>query len=222
METKTSYSSMAAKPPPKANNATPTGQQPTKAKNPSGPKRNPDRFLGHNQTDLKGILIPEDANVKHYNELKDRLETPRGSKYIPQVGSSIEHLIRFEQKNFAPTKPTATEYSTAISDPVTQTTQMVEVPGLKETLMDMYKEELKKKAGEWIQYQRDMEKMYRLVLGQIDDGMKAKLKGLKSWQTIDSSKCIVELLKAVHDLCFQSSRTKVHPITNVLRAIQKY
>eukprot|EP00536_Pseudo-nitzschia_multiseries_P006584 jgi/Psemu1/15677/gm1.15677_g len=143
METKTSYSSMAAKPPPKANNATPTGQQPTKAKNPSGPKRNPNQFLGHNQTDLKGILIPEDANAKHYPPLRR----------------------------------------------------------LKETLMDMYKEELKKKADEWIQYQRDMEKMYRLAFGQIDDGMKAKLKGLKSWQTIDSSKCIVELLKAL--LCTQ-------------------
>eukprot|EP00536_Pseudo-nitzschia_multiseries_P018289 jgi/Psemu1/54931/gm1.54931_g len=42
-----------------------------------------------------------------------------------------------------------------------------------------------------------------------------------SWKVIDSSKCIVELLKAVRDLCFQSSRTKVHPITNVIRAIQK-
>eukprot|EP00536_Pseudo-nitzschia_multiseries_P008128 jgi/Psemu1/19635/gm1.19635_g len=70
-----SYSSMVAKPPPKANDATPNGQQPNKAKNPSGPKRNPNRFLGHNQTDLKGILIPEDANAKHYNELTDRLET---------------------------------------------------------------------------------------------------------------------------------------------------
>eukprot|EP00536_Pseudo-nitzschia_multiseries_P008127 jgi/Psemu1/19634/gm1.19634_g len=87
--------------------------------------------------------------------------------------------------------------------------QMVEVPGLKETLMDMYKEELKKKADEWIQYQQDMEKMYGLTLGQIDDGMKAKLKGLKSWRTINTSKCIVELLKAVRNLCFQSSRTKL-------------
>eukprot|EP00536_Pseudo-nitzschia_multiseries_P007265 jgi/Psemu1/17421/gm1.17421_g len=199
--------------------ATITG--PTKAKNPSGPKRNPDRFLGHNQTDLKGILIPEDANAKHYHELKDRLETLGGSKYIPQVGSSIEHLTRFERKDFAPTKPTVAKYSTTVTDPVTQTMQMVEVPGLKETLMDMYKEELKKKADEWIHYQRDMEKMYRLALGQIDDGMKAKLKGLKSWKSIDTSKCIVELLKAVRDLCFQSSRTKVHPVTNMLRAIRK-
>eukprot|EP00536_Pseudo-nitzschia_multiseries_P015226 jgi/Psemu1/41694/gm1.41694_g len=84
METKSSYSSMAAKPPPKVNDATTNGQQPTKAKNPSGPKRNPDRFLGHNQTDLKGILIPEDANAKLYNELKDRLETLDRLKYIPQ------------------------------------------------------------------------------------------------------------------------------------------
>eukprot|EP00536_Pseudo-nitzschia_multiseries_P016065 jgi/Psemu1/44823/gm1.44823_g len=51
--------------------------------------------------------------------------------------------------------------------------------------------------------------------------MKAKLKGLKTWKTIDSSKCIVELLKAVRDLCFQSSRTKVHTVTNELRAIRK-
>eukprot|EP00536_Pseudo-nitzschia_multiseries_P013696 jgi/Psemu1/36055/gm1.36055_g len=197
METKTSYSSMAAKPlPNKANDATTTG--PTKAKNPSGPKQNPDRFLGHNQTDLKGILIPEDANAKHYHELKDRLETLGGSKYIPQVGSSIEHLTRFERKDFAPTKPTVAKYSTTVTDPVTQTMQMVEVPGLKETLMNMYKEELKKKADEWIHYQREMEKMYRLALGQIDDGMKAKLKGLKSWKSIDTSKCIVELLKAYY------------------------
>eukprot|EP00536_Pseudo-nitzschia_multiseries_P000625 jgi/Psemu1/1428/gm1.1428_g len=220
IETKTSYSSVAAKPPPKANDAAPNGQQPPKAKNP-GPKRNPDRFLGHNQTDLKGILIPKDASAKHYNELKDRLETLGGLKYIPQVKSSIEHLIRFKRKDFSPIKPTASEYPTAVVDPATQTTQMVEVPGLKDTLMDMYKEELKKKADEWIQYQRDMEKVYCLALGQIDNGMKAKLKGLKSWKTIDSSKCIVELLKAVRDLCFQSSRTKVHPITNVPRAIQK-
>eukprot|EP00536_Pseudo-nitzschia_multiseries_P010661 jgi/Psemu1/26659/gm1.26659_g len=209
METKTSYSSMAAKPPSnKANDATTTS--PTKAKNPSGPKRNPDRFLGHNQTDLKGILIPEDASAKHY-----LLETLGGSKYIPQVGSSIEHLTRFERKDFAPTKPTVAEYSTTVTDPVTQTMQMVEVPGLKETLLDMYKEELKKKADEWIHYQCNMEKMYRLALGQIDNGMKAKLKGLKSWKSIDTSKCIVELLKAVRDLCFQSSRTKVHPQRNL-------
>eukprot|EP00536_Pseudo-nitzschia_multiseries_P016066 jgi/Psemu1/44824/gm1.44824_g len=153
METKTSYSSMAAKPASKANDATPNGQQPPKAKSPSGPKRSPDRFLGHNQTDLKAILIPEDASAKHYNELKDRLETLGGSKYIPQVGSSIEHLIRFERKDFAPIKPTASEYSTVVINPATQTTQMVEVPGLKDTLMNMYKEELKKKADEWIQYQ---------------------------------------------------------------------
>eukprot|EP00536_Pseudo-nitzschia_multiseries_P005727 jgi/Psemu1/13340/gm1.13340_g len=207
MEAKTSYSSVAAKPPPKANDATLTNS--TKPKNSTGPKRSLGRFVGHNQTDLKGILIPEDASAKRYNELKDRLETLGGSKYIPQVGSSIEHLIRFERKNFAPTKPTAAEYSTPVTDPVTQDTQMVEVPVLKETLMDMYKEELKKKADEWIQYQRDTEKMYRVALGQIDDGMKAKLKGLKSWKAINGSKCIVELLKAVH------------PITNVLRAIWK-
>eukprot|EP00536_Pseudo-nitzschia_multiseries_P000730 jgi/Psemu1/1664/gm1.1664_g len=179
MEAKTYYSSVAAKPPPKANDAPPTNS--ATPKNPAATKRNPDRFVGHNQTDLKGILIPEDASAKHYNELKDRLETLGGSKYIPQ--------------------PTAVEYSTPVTDPVTQDTQMVKVPGLKETLMDMYKEELKKKADEWIQYQRDTEKMYR--------------------NTIDSSKCIVELLKAVRDLCFQSSQTKVHPITNVLRAIRK-
>eukprot|EP00536_Pseudo-nitzschia_multiseries_P009547 jgi/Psemu1/23528/gm1.23528_g len=221
MEAKTSYSSMAAKPLAKANDASPTTNNMPKLKNPTGAKRNLDRFVGHNQTDLKGILIPEDANAKHYNELKDRLGTLGGSKYIPQVGSSIEHLVRFERKDFAPTKPTAAEYSTAVTDPITQDIQMVEVPGLKDTLMDMYKEELKKKANEWIQYQRDMEKVYQLALGQIDDGMKAKLKGLKSWKAIDSSKCIVELLKAVRDLCFQSSRTKVHPITNVIWAIRK-
>eukprot|EP00536_Pseudo-nitzschia_multiseries_P014945 jgi/Psemu1/40719/gm1.40719_g len=220
METKTPYSSMAAKPPPKANGAKSNGQQP-KAKNPSGAKPNPDRFLGHNQTDLKGILIPEDVSAKHYNELKDRLETLGGSKYIPQIGSSIEYLIRFERKDFASTnKPTAMEYSTTVTNPVTQTMQMVEVPRLKEILMNMYKEELKKKADEWIQYQRDMEKVYRLALGQIDNWMKAKLKGLKSWKTISTSKCIVELLKTVWDLCFQSSQTKVHPVMNVLRAIQ--
>eukprot|EP00536_Pseudo-nitzschia_multiseries_P000823 jgi/Psemu1/1867/gm1.1867_g len=129
METKTSYSSVAAKPPPKANNAKSNGQQP-KTKN-STAKRNPHRFVGHNQTDLKGILIPEDASAKHYNELKERLKTLRGSKYIPQVGSSIKHLAA----------------------------QTVKIPGLKETLMDVYyKEELKKKANEGIQYQRDMEK----------------------------------------------------------------
>eukprot|EP00536_Pseudo-nitzschia_multiseries_P002071 jgi/Psemu1/4799/gm1.4799_g len=221
MEAKTSYSSVAAKPP-KANDATPTTGQQAKAKNAtSSTKRNPDRFLGHNQTDLKGILIPEDASAKHYHELKDRLKTLGGLEYIPQVGSSIEHLIRFKRKDFAPTKPTATEYSTTVTDPATQTTQMVEVPGLKETLMDMYKEELKKKADEWIQYQRDMEKIYRLALGQVDDGMKAKLKGFKSWKAIDDSKCIVELPKAIRNLCFQSSRTKVHPVTNMLRAIRK-
>eukprot|EP00536_Pseudo-nitzschia_multiseries_P012709 jgi/Psemu1/32890/gm1.32890_g len=206
METKTSYSSMAAKPPSnKANDATTTG--PTKAKNPSGPKRNPDRFLGHNQTDLKGILIPEDASAKHYHELKDRLETLGGLKYIPQVGSSIEHLTRFERKDFVPTKPTGAKYSTTVTD-----------PGYTNHANGG---ELKKKADEWIHYQRDMEKMYCLALGQIDDGMKAKLKGLKSWKTIDTSKCIVELLKAVRDLCFQSSRTKVHPVTNMLREIWK-
>eukprot|EP00536_Pseudo-nitzschia_multiseries_P018686 jgi/Psemu1/56796/gm1.56796_g len=194
MEAKTSYSSMAAKPPPKANDAPPT--KATKPKNPTSTKCSPDRFVGHNQTDLKGILIPEDATAKHYNELKDRLETLGGSKYIPQVGSSIKHLVQFKRKDFAPTKPTAAEYS-------------MPVPGLKEILMDTYKEELKKKANEWIQYQRDMEKLYRLALSQIDDGMKAKLKALNSWKAIDNSKCIVALLKAVQDLCFQSSQTKL-------------
>eukprot|EP00536_Pseudo-nitzschia_multiseries_P004503 jgi/Psemu1/10103/gm1.10103_g len=210
MEPKTSYSNMAAKPPPKANDATTNGPPP-KPKNQTT-KRDPDRFVGHNQTDLKGILVPEDATAKHYNGLKERLETLRGSKYVPQVGSSIEHLIRFERKDFVPTKPTAQEYSTTVTDPVTQTAQAMEVSGLKETLMNMYKEELKKKADVWIQYQRDMmEKMYRLTLGQIDDGMKAKLKGLKAWKSIDSSKCVVELFNC----------TKVHPVTNVLRAVQK-
>eukprot|EP00536_Pseudo-nitzschia_multiseries_P018200 jgi/Psemu1/54543/gm1.54543_g len=179
MEAKTSYSSMAAKPPTKANDASPTHV--TKPKNPTGNKRNLDQFVGHNQSDLKEMLIPEDANAKHYNELKDRLKT---------LGL----------------QPTAAEYLTPVTDPVTQETQM---------------DELKKKADEWIQYQRDMEKVYRLALGQINDGMKAKLKGLKSWKAIDSSKCIVALLKAVRDLCFQSSRTKVHPITNVIRTIRK-
>eukprot|EP00536_Pseudo-nitzschia_multiseries_P005129 jgi/Psemu1/11821/gm1.11821_g len=184
MKAKTSYSSVAAKPP-KANDTTPTTGQQAKAKNTTSTKRNLDRFLGHIQTDLKGILIPEDASAKHFHELKDRLETLGESKYIPQ------------------------------------TTQMAEVPGLKETLMDMYKEELKKKADEWIQYQRDMEKIYRLALGQVNDGMKAKLKGLKLWKAIDNSKCTVKLLKAIRDLCFQSSQTKVHPVTNMLRAIRK-
>eukprot|EP00536_Pseudo-nitzschia_multiseries_P013542 jgi/Psemu1/35536/gm1.35536_g len=179
------------------------------------------RFVGHNQTDLKGILIPEDANAKHYNELKERLETLGGSKCIPQVGSSIEHLVQFEHEDFAPTKPTAKEYSTIVVDPVTQAAQTVKILGLKETLMDMYKEELKKKADEWIQYQCDMEKVYRLTLEQINDRMKAKQKGLKAWKAIDSSKCVVELLKAVRDLCFQSSQIKVHPVTIVLRAIHK-
>eukprot|EP00536_Pseudo-nitzschia_multiseries_P017828 jgi/Psemu1/52760/gm1.52760_g len=220
METKTSYSSVSAKSP-KAHDATPTTGQQTKANNTTGTKRNPDRFLGHNQTNLKGILIPKDASAKHYHELKDRLETLEGPKYIPQVGSSIKHLIRFKRNDFAPTKPTVMEYSTTVTYPATQTTQVVEVPGLKETLMDMYKEELKKKADEWIQYQQDMEKIYRLTLGQVDDGINTKLKGPKLWKAIDDSKYIVELLKEIWDLCFQSSQTKVHPVTNVLRAIRK-
>eukprot|EP00536_Pseudo-nitzschia_multiseries_P005407 jgi/Psemu1/12510/gm1.12510_g len=163
------------------NDAGSYGHQP-KTKN-STAKRNPNRFVGHNQTDLKGILIPEDASAKHYKELKEQLETLGGSKYIPQ--------------------PTAKEYSTFVTVLVTQTVQT-------------------KKANEWIQYQRDLEKVYRLALGRIDDGKKAKLKGLKAWKAIDSSKCIVELLKAVRHLCFQSSHAKVvHPVTNVLRAICK-
>eukprot|EP00536_Pseudo-nitzschia_multiseries_P006425 jgi/Psemu1/15182/gm1.15182_g len=105
MEAKTSYSSVTARPP-KASDTTPTTGQQAKAKNATGTKRNPDRFLGHNQTDLKGILIPDAASAKHYHGLKDRLETLGGSKYIPQVGSSIEYLVRFERKDFAPTKPT--------------------------------------------------------------------------------------------------------------------
>eukprot|EP00536_Pseudo-nitzschia_multiseries_P015592 jgi/Psemu1/43163/gm1.43163_g len=198
MEAKTScYStSIAAKSPQKNANG---------ANNATGTNRNPDKFTGHNQTDLKEILvvllIPEDATTKHYyNELKEWLETLGGSNYIPQVGSSIKALVvQFEQKDFAPTKPTtAREDSKEVKDgEATGESHTVEIPDLTGTLLDMYKEELKKKANQWIhQHQRDMENVCRLVLGQIDDRMKAKLKGLKD-------------------------QTKVHPVTNARRAIQK-
>eukprot|EP00536_Pseudo-nitzschia_multiseries_P000565 jgi/Psemu1/1289/gm1.1289_g len=78
-----------------------------------------------------------------------------------------------------------------------QKTKTVKVADLKVTLMNMYKEE--QKADKWIQYQRDMEKVYRLALGQIDNEMKAKLKkkGLSQWKEIDDEKCIIKLMKAL-------------------------
>eukprot|EP00536_Pseudo-nitzschia_multiseries_P012454 jgi/Psemu1/32147/gm1.32147_g len=186
-----------------------------------GTKRNPDKFAGHNQTDLKGILIPEDATAKHYLELKERLETLGGSKYIPKAGLSIKALTRFKRKDFDSTEPTANEYSREVINDATNEAQTVEISNWKETLMVMYKEKINKKADKWIQYQRDMEKMHQLTLGQIDNGMKAKLKGLAEWKAISEPKCIIKLLKAVHNLCFQSSRTKVHPVTNAMRDVRK-
>eukprot|EP00536_Pseudo-nitzschia_multiseries_P010889 jgi/Psemu1/27326/gm1.27326_g len=144
MEANTFYSAMAAKPPQKNplttinNNTQPRGKGPGGNSN-TNTKRL-EKFTGHNQTDLKGILIPKDATAKHYNELKDRLKTLGGSNYIPQVGSSIQALTRFNRNDFALTKPTPEEYSEDLKDDVaTRKIKTIEVTNLKDTLMDMYK-----------------------------------------------------------------------------------
>eukprot|EP00536_Pseudo-nitzschia_multiseries_P012034 jgi/Psemu1/30737/gm1.30737_g len=43
----------------------------------------------------------------------------------------------------------------------------------------------------------DMEKMYQVTIGQIDDRMKAKLKDMDEWKDITKSNCVIKLIKGM-------------------------
>eukprot|EP00536_Pseudo-nitzschia_multiseries_P000993 jgi/Psemu1/2269/gm1.2269_g len=201
---------------------TPTTNPPGKTNNqPSAKKLDNHKFTGHNQEELKGVSIMEDTIPKHFIELWKRLETMGGNKCVPKVATLIETPTRFMRKEFAPVKPEPEDHTkTVAADDGTETTKNGEE--MQSTLEDiMYQEELKIKAEEWIKYQHNMEKMYQITLGEIGDCMKAKLKDTNEWKDATEGKCVIRLIKLLRQVCHQSSRTKVHPPTNVLRVMRK-
>ena len=60
-----------------------------------------------------------------------------------------------------------------------------------------------------------------IALRQINNRMKEKLKSLEKWDAINSSRCPVDLLKLLQDICYQGSKTKVHTPTNIIRCMRK-
>ncbi|VEU41596.1 unnamed protein product [Pseudo-nitzschia multistriata] len=92
---------------------------------------------------------------------------------------------------------------------------------LKATANKIYEAQIGEVAKELLRYQRDMEKMYNVVLGQIDNGLKEKIKAHDKWDTASKSKCVITLLSILRDICFQGNRTKVHPPLNFIRALRK-
>ena len=140
------------------------------------------KFTGHDKGDLEGIVLTEDRSITQFTELQDRLQTIGGSKYMPKVGLSIETLKRFNRSSFAPRKPTKEEWTE--KKIVEGVKKDVENKELKEVLIDMYKEQVKQSVKDVTTYSRDMKKVYSLALGQIDDGMKEKLKSSDDWERV--------------------------------------
>eukprot|EP00536_Pseudo-nitzschia_multiseries_P016220 jgi/Psemu1/45365/gm1.45365_g len=107
-----------------------TPNQRTKHNNTTKKPNKPKKFADHNQGELKGILILEDATIRSYNTLKERLETLVGSgQYNSQMGTSIE-------------KPKAQEYTMCITAKEGNEVDK-EDTNEKTALMDMYQEEAK-------------------------------------------------------------------------------
>ncbi|VEU33958.1 unnamed protein product [Pseudo-nitzschia multistriata] len=169
------------------------------------------KFIGHNRGDLEGIVLTENGSLTQFRELHKRLKTLGGSKYMPKVGTSIELLERFTRLDFMVPEPDASNW----------TVEGKEVAGIKTSLMRMHDEEVKMSGKLYTAYTNDMEKLYSVVLGQVDEGMEEKLRESPKWERINKEKCPVELLILLRDICYQGNKTQIHPLTNIIRAIRK-
>ncbi|VEU34053.1 unnamed protein product [Pseudo-nitzschia multistriata] len=169
------------------------------------------KFTGHNGGNLDGIVLTANGNVTQFTELHKRLQTLGGSKYMPKVGTSIELLERFTKLYFMPSEP----------DPADWTRDGKEVEIAKAAFMRIYDEEVRVGVKNFNLYTSDMEKVYAIALGQVDKGMKERLRGCNKWKEINRMKCPVGLLTLLRDIYYQGNRAKIHPLTNIIRAMRK-
>eukprot|EP00536_Pseudo-nitzschia_multiseries_P005026 jgi/Psemu1/11556/gm1.11556_g len=151
-----------------------------------------------------------------------------GNKCVPKVATTIllETLTQFVRKDFAPFKPKPEDHTKIVTtDDGTESTE--NDGGMQSTLEGMYQEELKIKAEEGIKYQQDMEKMYQVTLDQINNEMKAKLRGMDKSKDITKGKVCDQPHQAPTTslLPIQPDRgtppTTRQPPTNVLRSMSK-
>eukprot|EP00536_Pseudo-nitzschia_multiseries_P012029 jgi/Psemu1/30725/gm1.30725_g len=115
-----------------------------------------------------------------------------------------EHLATLGGSKYVPNM--GEDYSTKIGeDPKGQPIYKAD-PVTKELAEQMHKEELKSK------------KIFAVAYGQLYEEMKDKLQSNKDYWCI-----MLKLLKMLWDICYQGSKTKVHPETSnlLLRAFRK-
>eukprot|EP00536_Pseudo-nitzschia_multiseries_P015246 jgi/Psemu1/41780/gm1.41780_g len=161
------------------------------------PEAGTKKFQGHDQQkeDMKGIILRGDANAQdYYKVFKEHQATLGGSKHVPDIGIG-------EDKTGKP-----------IYEPD---------PIKKKVAEQMQEEELKIKVKQYTTYCSDIQKVFAVAYGQLYDKMKDKLWSNGNSDKLESSRCVVKPLEMLRDICYQGSKTKVNPETNLLRAFRK-
>eukprot|EP00536_Pseudo-nitzschia_multiseries_P007735 jgi/Psemu1/18578/gm1.18578_g len=143
----------------------------------------------------RASLGPAPRSSEDYKVCKENLATLGGSKYMPDVGVNITKLKRLSQMDFAPDPLVEADNGKPIHEPD---------PIKKKVAKQMQEEELK------------IKKVFAVAYGQLDYEMKDRLWSNNDFDKLESCCCVVKLLEILNDICYQGSKTKIHPETNIL------
>ena len=203
-----------------------TGKGNKKTKDPKTGTESPS-YIGHTK-ELGSFLITSDGNkVKQFKELVERLSTFASNEYSAEVSAAIDNLQAATIKDFMPEPLDKTLYSSPVYDKDGQVklANGVEVwttdDEVKKTLELMQAQLVKKQTDLFTSYRSGLRAMFRTTLGQVDDSITSKLESMSEWGTTKATNDTVKLLTMLRELCYQDSKTSIHPMTNILRSMRK-
>ena len=140
--------------------------------------------------------------------------TCASSNHSAEVALSIEKLKRCTMLDFMP-KPVNSDLFTDEDGKEDKPTKIV--------LTDMHNQQVKDCSRSCTNCVTGIEDMFAVVMGQLGDSVKQKIKANESpkFETMQSSSDTLMLMALLRDLCHKDARTKVHPQTNLLCSLRK-
>ena len=215
-----------------SNGATPRAEGDNKKKSKPSPttKTSPNKFKG-GTSDLNGKVITEGSSTptaEQFKELQKQLKVYASANYSADVGRSIATMTTKTTKDFKPTKPDPSLWTTyeenadgtpkldADGDPI----EIIDQSD-KEVLEDMYKQQVKDSSRSYVRYTQNLRSMFEIIVGQIDDNVLPKLEAMDGYKEAEDTDDSIRLLTLLRDLCYKDTKTKVHRITAILRAKRK-
>jgi len=98
---------------------------------------------------------------------------------------------------------------------------MLEDTATKGGLGELREQRVKDSAKFMQLYHSGLKAMSPIVMGQLDGSITQGLQVAADWEDIKAASNTVKMLEMLRDICYQGAKTKIHPATNLIRALRK-